>query len=115
MKQCTANYTIQESIWARECKISSFSLVSHDMGKANKNVPERNYSRFRLGKHLSSMFPIENVLKRGDALLPFLFNFALEYAIRRVQVMQDGLKLNGRHQLPVYADDIIIMGGNVHT
>jgi len=41
-------------------------------------------SRFRVGKHLSGMFPIENGLKRGDALLPFLFNFAFEYAIRKV-------------------------------
>ena len=44
-----------------------------------------------------------------------LFNFALECAIRRVQVKQDGLKLNGTHQLLAYADDVNILGGSVHT
>jgi sorting nexin-29 len=44
-----------------------------------------------------------------------LFNFALEYVIRRVQVNQDGLKLNGTHQLLAYADDINILGGSIHT
>jgi len=47
--------------------------------------------------------------------LPLLFNFALEYTIRRVQVIQDDLKLNGTHQLLVYADDVNVMGGSVHT
>ena len=41
-------------------------------------------SRVRVGKNLSDMFPIMNGLKQGDALSPLLFNFALEYAIRRV-------------------------------
>jgi ABC-type Fe3+/spermidine/putrescine transport system ATPase subunit len=61
------------------------------------------------------MFLIRNGLKQGDALPPLLFNFALGYAIRRVQVKQDGLKLNGTHQHFVYADDVNILGGSVHT
>jgi len=39
----------------------------------------------------------------------------VEYAIRRVQVNQDDLKLNGTHKLLVYDDDVNILGGSVHT
>jgi hypothetical protein len=73
------------------------------------------YSAFWVSKHLSDIFPIRNGLKHRDVLSPLLFNFSLDYAIRRVQVNQDGLQLNGTHQLLVYADDVNILDGSVHT
>ena len=47
--------------------------------------------------------------------MPLIFSLPLQYANERVHVNQEGLKLGGTHQLLVYADDINIMGGNVHT
>jgi hypothetical protein len=71
------------------------------------------YSRVREGKHLPDMFPVKNGCKQGDALSPLLFKFASEYAIWRVQVNQDGLKVNGTHQLLYYAEDINVLGRSV--
>jgi hypothetical protein len=44
-----------------------------------------------------------------------LFNFALDYAIRKIQGSQVGLKLNGIHQLLVYPADVNLLGGNIDT
>jgi hypothetical protein len=50
-------------------------------------------------------FPIQNGLKQGDAVSPLFFSFALE----------EGLKLNGTHQLLAYADDDNILEENIDT
>ena len=67
----------------------------------------------RIGNYLSSSFPIENSLKQGDALSLLLFNFELEYAIRKVQETRLGLDMNDTHQILAYADDVNLICNDI--
>jgi len=73
--------------------------VTMKLANVIKMCLNKTYSRVLVDKHLSDMFPIRNVLKLGDALLPSLFTFGLEYAIRSIREKQEGLKLNATRQL----------------
>jgi hypothetical protein len=73
------------------------------------------YSKVCIGKLLSDKFPLQNGLKQGNALLPLLFNFALEYAIKKVQGNEVDLELNEPHQLLVYADDVNLLDNSVNA
>jgi hypothetical protein len=85
------------------------------LGRLTEMCLNETYSKVRVGKHLSDNFPIDNGLKKGDALSPLLLNFALEYAIRKVQGIHMGLELNGTHQLLVYADVVNLLSDSIDT
>jgi hypothetical protein len=70
------------------------------------------YSKVHVSKLLSDKFPIRNGLKQGGALSPLLFNFALEYAIRKVHKNQVSLELNGTW---VCADNVNLLGDSTNT
>jgi hypothetical protein len=67
------------------------------------------YSKVRIGKYLSESY-IQNGLKQSDVLPPLIFNFTIEYAIRKVYEHQVGLKLNGTNQLLAYTEDVSLLG-----
>jgi hypothetical protein len=73
------------------------------------------YSTVHVGKYQPDKFPAQNGLKQGDALSPLLLHVALEYAIRRDEENQEGLKLDGTHQLLAYTDAVNIVGENIDT
>ena len=72
----------------RYCILFSLSWYSYDTRKVNKNAAKRNVLQSPVRHILNDIFPIKNGLKQGDSLLSLPFNFALDYAIRRLQANQ---------------------------
>jgi len=51
-------------------------------------------SKFHIGKNLLDSFPIQNGLKQGDTVSPFISNLGLQYAISKVQENQEEMEQN---------------------
>ena len=82
--------------------------------KTIKMCLKEKYRRVRVGKNLCDTFPIRIALKQRDVFSPLIFNFALDYAIRRVQENQDDLRLNGTRWL-ILMMLIPILGGSLRS
>jgi hypothetical protein len=73
-------------------------------------------SKVRIGKLLSDKFPIHNGLKQGNALSPLLFNFALDYAIRKVQENEVSLELWATSAVGLCRRcDVNLLGDSINT
>jgi hypothetical protein len=65
--------------------------------------------KVHVGKNLFDYMYIRNGLKQLEVLWPLLFNFGLEYYIRKIHENHMKLKLNGTYQLLAYADDVNLL------
>jgi hypothetical protein len=80
--------------------------------KLIKMCLNETYNYLCIGKNLSATFHVRN---KGMLFFIFLFNFALEYIIRKVQENKAGVKFSGTYQLLVYADNSNLLGEILNT
>ena len=97
------------------CNLTQFDIQPAAARGVRKMCLNESNSTVQVVNIYLDIFPMKNVLKQGDALSPLLFNFAAVYVFRKVQTNQEGIKLNGMHHNVVYAIDVNILGGSIHT
>ena len=73
------------------------------------------FRRVEVGKHTSDMLPVLEWFETWKCFIAIAFQLCFSVCSRMVQVNRDGLKLIGTHQRLFYAEDVIILGGSVHT
>ena len=73
-------------------------------------------SKVRMENICLQVFLLRKIRQRQRHVLsPLLFNFALEYAIRKVREANLGLDMNGTQQVLAYADDVNLIGDVIRT
>ena len=90
-------------------------MCSKKVVRLIKTCLDGTQCKVRIGNYLSSSFFIENCLKQGDALSPLLFNFSVEYAIRKVVETSLSLDMNGTHEVLAYADNVNLIGDDIRS
>jgi len=96
-------------------KLCSIMLDFNIPRKLVRLTMENSESRVKIHGNLTDLLKINQGLKQKDGLAPMLLNLALEYAVRKTTVDTNLSLLHKSTQLAGYADDINILGRNLHT
>jgi hypothetical protein len=87
--------------------------ISMKLVRLIKMCLNETYSRVRAAKCLSDTFPLKN--EKRERFIAIDVSSALDYAIKRDQADQEGLKLNATYEALIYAEDVKIFGGSIYN